>query len=374
MSGHSYPDREGIYTPMEVSDARVAANRANSSHSKGPTSERGKSISRRNSLKHGLTGEGIALPEGDQAEVELRVEALRDELQPQSILGTMLLRKIATCSVRSERAAERENAAIAERVRNAVDVFDEERGFRVDSLLAALFDSPSGAVRNLRRMPEGVDRLLEAWGILRRDLDREGPHRWGAVQMSRAVNLTGVRSERAHDTRIGDLSNALWGEFHGLTAHEGGDLDNEARRNWARVALLELVDAQIAELKAHRGMLDLDRIEQDRREAPIRATFDDSKEAALARRYEADSDRGFYKALKEFRQVEAQLPTRIEATRDLPIPDLADSRMGSFCATTPPDDRERALAFLDAPMAENPPVRGSDGLPLSITRPLPPPV
>jgi hypothetical protein len=192
--------------------------------------------------------------------------------------------------------------------------------------------------------------------------------------MARAVTLIGVRSERAHDTRIGDLSNALWGEFHNLAAHEGGDLDNEARRNWARAALLELVDAQIAELKAHRSTLDLDRIEQDRREAPVRATFDDSKEASLARRYEADSDRGFYKALKEFRQVEAEAKTRIEATPDLPNLDLPDSRMGSFCATTPPTDRERALAFLDAPTAENPTVRGSEGQPVSITRPLPPPV
>jgi hypothetical protein len=321
-----------------------------------------------------LTGEGIVLLEGDQAEVESRFEALRDELQPQSSLGTMLLHKIATLSVRSERAAERENAAIAERVRNAIDEFDEQRGVRVDALIAALFDSPSGAVRNLRRMPEGIDRLLEAWGVLRRDLDREGPHRWGAVQMSRAVTLTGVRSERSHDTRIGDLSNAIWGEFHNLAAHEGGDLDNEARRNWARAALLELVDAQIAELEAHRGTLDLDRIEQDRREAPVRATFDDSKEASLARRYEADSDRGFYKALKEFRQVEAEATTRIEAAPSLPNLDLPDSRMDSFCEASPPADRERALAFLDAPTTENPTVRGSDGRPLSITRPLPPPV
>ena len=168
---------------MEVSDARLTANRANSTLAKGPTSDRGKSISRMNSLKHGLTGEGIVLLEGDQAEVEIRVEALRDELQPQSILGTMLIRKIATFSVRSERAAEREaereNAAIAERVRNAIDEFDEQRGVRVDALVGALFDSPSGAVRNLRRMPEGVDRLLEAWRTLRRDLDREGPHRLG---------------------------------------------------------------------------------------------------------------------------------------------------------------------------------------------------
>jgi hypothetical protein len=48
---------------MEVSEARLAANRANSTRSSGPTSERGKSISRRNSIKHGLTGEGIVLLE-----------------------------------------------------------------------------------------------------------------------------------------------------------------------------------------------------------------------------------------------------------------------------------------------------------------------
>jgi hypothetical protein len=142
----------------------------------------------------------------------------------------------------------------------------------------------------------------------------------------------------------------------------------------ARLALLELVDAQIAELEAHQGTLDLDRIEQDRREAPARATLDDSKQASLARRYEADSDRGFYKALKEFRKIEAQAPTRIEAAPDLLIPDLPDLRMDSFYAATPPANRERALAFLNTPMAENPPVRGSDGLPLSITPPLPPPV
>ena len=363
---------------MEVSAAPVAANRANSTHSKGPTSEHGKSISRRNSLKHGLTGEGIVLPEGDQAEVESRFDALRDELQPQSILGTMLIRKIATFSVRSERAAEREADARTPRLPSGSatpsSVRRGTRRTRRHALIAALFDSPSGAVRNLRRMPEGIDRLLDAWQILRRDLDREGPHRLERVQMARAVTLTGVRSERSHDTRIGDLSNALWGEFHNLTALEGGDLDNEARRNWARAALLELVDAQIAELVAHKGTLDLDRIEQDRREAPARAKFDDSKQASLARRYEADSDRGFYKALKELRQVEAQAPIRIEATPDLPNLDLSDSRMGSFCEATPPSDRERALAFLETPMAENPPVRGSDGRPVSITRPLPPPV
>ncbi len=116
---------------MEISEARLAANRSNSKHARAPVSELGKSTSRRNSMKPGLTGEEIVLLAGDQAEVESRVEALRDERQPQSSLATWLIRKIATLSVRSELAAERENAAIAQRVRNAVDVFDEERGRRV---------------------------------------------------------------------------------------------------------------------------------------------------------------------------------------------------------------------------------------------------
>jgi hypothetical protein len=358
---------------MQVSEARLAANKANSAHSSGPRTSIGKEQSRKNSWKHGLTAEKIPLPEGDQAEVEARVEALRDELQPQSVVGSMLLRKIANFSVRSERAAERENAAIAGRVRNAFHAFDEDRARQVDAHFDALNDSPRGALRNLRRMPEGCDRLIDAWRILRRDLDREGQNCWAGPQLARAANLLGVRHLDAHSTRVGDLSKAIWGDFHRLTADEGADLDETGRRNWARLALLELVDAQIAELEAHQATLDLDRIDQDRQEAPIRATFDDSREACLARRYEADSDRGFYKALKEFRQVEAEAPVRIEPEPVAPIPADPNPRMGSFRETTPPADRERAQAFLDAPMDEEPPIRGTDGLALSSTRPLPPP-
>ena len=244
---------------------------------------------------------------------------------------------------------------------------------RVDALFAALFDDPSGALRNLRRMPEGVDRLLDDWRTLRRDLDREGPHRWGSPQMSRAVNLTGVRSENAHSTRIGDLSSALWGEFHGLTALEGAGLDDQGRRDWARAALLELVDARIAELEAHLGTLDLERIEQDRLEAPTRATFDDSRPASLARRYEADADRGFYKALKEFRQVEAEAQSRVEATPDRSTSELLGSKVGSSRVPTPPPDRERAVAFRDASPTEITPARGVEGSSLNLNgHPSPP--
>ncbi len=203
------------------------------------------------------------------------------------------------------------------------------------------------------------------------------------MQMARAVSLMGVRSERAATTRgSGDLSNALWGEFHGLTALEGGDLDNEGspQTGLASRALLELVDArQIAELvigpqRARSTSIGSSKTAAKHRPEPS-STISEQAAEGLARRYRRPIRiGGFYKALKELRQVEAEAQIRIEPTPDLPIPDLPDSRMGSFCEATPPSDRERALAFLDAPMAENPTVRGSDGKPLSITRPLPPPV
>ena len=338
---------------MEVSEARLVANRANAKRCKGPTSELGKSISRRNSLKHGLTGNGVVVPEGDQAEVERRVDALHAELQPQSDTGSLLIRKIAGLSVRSERAAEQENAQIAERVRDAVHAFDEERGRRVDDLFLALPHDPRAAVRNLRRMPEGVDRMLESWRMLRSHLACKGHHRWGGEHMARAAYLVGATHKDVEDMRLGDLSNAIWGRFEGLTPGDGVGLDDEALREWARFALLEYVDAQVAELEAHRTTLDFDRIAQNRLEAPARATFDDSKEAALARRYEADSDRGFYKALKEFRQVEAEARARNEAEPGPSEGARPESGMDSFREATLPGKVERVLASPEAPKVGN---------------------
>jgi hypothetical protein len=358
---------------MIVSEARKAANIANGKRGKGPVSAEGKAVSRRNSLKHGLSGAGVVLPEGDQAEVERRVEGLTAEMGPSTILGSICVRKIAINSVKSERASERENAEIAKMVRVAVLAYDEERAHLADSLYACLPDDPRGAVRNLRRMPEGVDRMIEGWRALRRRLEYDGPAYWSSVEWARAINLTGVRHEDAGDTRVGELSNAIWGDFRALSKDEGGDLDDDGRRDWARVAMKGLIDARIAELEAHRGTIDLNRIEQDRREAPLRCTFDDSKEAQLARRYEADADRGFYRALKEFRQVEAEAQARIEAESTPATPDPIEARMGSFRETSPPAVSDRPAAHLDTPRPKNPSVRQSGRRPARGKRPLTPP-
>ncbi len=187
MSGHSYLDREGILplrwkSPKPVADSQ----QGQLGHLAKEANIRTRQVDITHELhsSYGLTGEGIVLLEGGSgrgrdprrgpprriaASVDPRHDADSQDRHPS---------RSAPNAAPSVRRSAKNAGRSPSGSRNAVDAFDEERGVRVDALVGALFDSPSGAVRNLRRMPEGIDRLLEAWGVLRRDIDREGPHRW----------------------------------------------------------------------------------------------------------------------------------------------------------------------------------------------------
>ena len=232
---------------MPASEARIKANQANAKKSRGPTSVAGKEKSRRNALKHGLTGAGVVLPEADAAEVERRAIAFEQELEPSGEVGLALVRRAALNSVRMERGADQQTAALTERVR------------RVEAEFVA---------------PEGV----------------------------------------------GD--------------EEAAKLRSEA----ARIAM-----------------------------------FDPSKEATLARKYELAAERGFYRALKELRQVERASNPAEPAVAGR----AAEALMGSFWEDEMTDEEFDALsARLDLPtpswLAQSPnqpPPRGGIDLPITVGRP-----
>ena len=314
---------------MPTSEARILANQQNALLSTGPRTTEGKERSRQNGLKHGLTGRGVALAEDDVAEIERRVVALENEMRPKTSGGVILIRKMATFSVRSERAAGQESAALARRVRHAPEDFDEERYAEADRLFDGLHLDPRSHLRKLRRSPEGVDRMLEAWSELRDDLTRERPS-WTEASLVLAASMTGIREQSARGTRLGALSRAVGGDFAALGDREGGGLGVEARKGWARKALVERIDTEISELEAHRETLDFEMIALDRAESGSRALFDPGKEAMLARRYEAEAHRGYFKALKEFRQVEAEAAALKEAKPDLPPPPAWTPGMASL--------------------------------------------
>ena len=170
---------------MACSEAQMAANQANARRSTGPVSDRGKQISRSNSLKHGLTGEGVVLAAQHEAEVDRLEAAFAADFRPQSPVGKVMIRKMAIVAVRADRSTDQENAAIARNVRNAIGDFDESRYDKADALFDALQQDPRGNLRKLKRMPEGVDRLIAAWIDLRDDLTREGRGSPGPPRTSR---------------------------------------------------------------------------------------------------------------------------------------------------------------------------------------------
>jgi hypothetical protein len=326
---------------MSVSEARLIANRQNAAKSTGPKSLEGKERSRQNSCKHGLSGSGVVVAPEELDEVDRRTDEIQGELKPKSPIGMILVRQMALLSVRMERSARQETAALATRVRHACEQFDEERIAEANRLFESLTENYLTSLRRLRNMPEGVDRLLGAWRRLRDDLTREPKPVWNDGQIETLMTLCGIREADVRNSRIGALAMAVWGHFDWLSPTDGGSLDPSARKLWAKEQLLERIKAEIDELEAHRETLDFETIELDRIEAPDRALFDPSREATLARRYEAQASRGFYKALNEFRQVEAEATERAESA----TPAETAEPLASFRAESRSAPRDPSTVF-----------------------------
>ena len=313
---------------MPATPAQIAASRANGLKSKGPTTAEGKAISRRNALKHGMAGEGVVLPEEDAAEVARRSSAMLDEMRPASEMGRYLVRRVARLTVRVDRCSSQELDAIAYRARHAEAEFDEARIAEVDSIIPMLAREPATMTRKLRSMPEGIDRMIAHLLDLREELNTG---RWDWTHGDKVANLTGRRWMEVPVTRVRALSEAIVGDFQFLNPGEGEGLSRADRIDWARNAMADLIDAEIDMLLEHRETLDLDTIERDRAGAAGRSAFDPSKEAILARRYEAAAERAVYKALNELRRVEAEAaaglaePVAVEAPEESSEPEAPGS-------------------------------------------------
>jgi hypothetical protein len=156
---------------------------------------------------------------------------------------------------------------------------------------------------------------------------------WNGFSFDLFARLMGFAPEDPRMARLKGISQATWGGFAALSGEDGVGLDEAGRKKWACAILLERVDREIAGLEAHRQTLDLETIALDRSGAADVALFDPSREATLARRYEAEARRGFFKALKEFRQAEAEALERAEAAQEA-------EALASSCARPAPEPRE----------------------------------
>ena len=117
-------------------------------------------------------------------------------------------------------------------------------------------------------MPEGIDRMLEAWEALFEDLTHGDGSRWTDEHRITAVRLTGRRAGGFGIARAEALALAVSGDFSLLKRADGEGLAPEARSDWARLELADLIVAEAAKLQERRDALDFEAIEADRGGCP----------------------------------------------------------------------------------------------------------
>src|SRR5690349_24213647 len=84
-----------------ISEAKLAANRANAQLSTGPKTGEGKVSVSLNAVKTALTGRTVLLPSDDAAEYERHIRAYEDELKPVGQRESDLVNDCANCAIAS---------------------------------------------------------------------------------------------------------------------------------------------------------------------------------------------------------------------------------------------------------------------------------
>src|SRR5580704_8869920 len=130
-------------------DRQRLANQQNACKSTGPTSIEGKKRSRRNALKHGLTGSGKVLSRSDDRKLRKTLKAWRAHLQPIDVLEDCLVARAALAKVRLERCVEHDLAAVARRKHRATKRWDVRRRKAVDQGVVLVKTAPEKAAAQL---------------------------------------------------------------------------------------------------------------------------------------------------------------------------------------------------------------------------------
>ena len=319
---------------MPCSEARINANRMNAQHSTGPKSDEGKEASRRNSLKHGLTGAGVVIPAEDEAEVAAIARDLEAEFStPGLASGRVMARLAATLAVRFERSVHHEAAVTADRVRNAVEVFDEDRQAAAEQLLATIADNPTTNARRLRRTPEGIDLLTEVLTDLRWAAAADAGATWSLDLAERFDLLTGRRLGAITPSPCRTLSDLL---LHTDAAQLDADVSLEELLAHVAAQLVALIDAELADLAEIRADLNHDAIALSRAQAPERARVGDDPACLRARKYAESTQRALIRTLDDLRRLSR--PTSTPAAR------RSGPSLGSFFPTpaVPPQPVNRS--------------------------------
>ena len=302
---------------MAVSEAKIAANRANAQKSTGPKTEAGKRRSRVNALKHGLCAT-VLVPESLEL-IRSRALEMFDSLAPQDEYQAWLSSRVALLTIRVDRSERMERRARDKVCLKALLTWDLDREVEVERLGGKLSGRPEEVSRELRRTRHGCEWLIRRWSMLAHAADANKG--WTDDQTRLAFDLLGTPLAFREGNRPG-----LELDGPGRSADPALDPAAVARR---QVEALELQRDELA---------DLDEVERHLAETDL--SHDADVECRRLRRYESRLHR-------EIRWSIAQLESRAFERRTRP-----DLRPGCESEDVAEADRDPDAAPEPAPKPE----------------------
>jgi hypothetical protein len=345
---------------IPISQKRIDANRRNAQKSTGPRTPEGKSRSRFNGLKHGLTATVPVLPGEDPAAFQARLDAMIESCAPKNQVEIELLERVAATTWSLERATRAETAQLSHMIRNhgiEKERSEQEQAVAIGQRLLwaargpwqlyphhehtgshwetrtswspdpADPHNPALLILRLEGTVAGCRWLLDRWAELRARL--EPGELWTASDQFKAIRLLGKQPLDAVDdpevTQIVLASAKLSGQRDDTEAfadiqcelHDGSDereiyLEELEKRPLSK---LEPRDADHARqvlaalVFRHTSRLELllarnqEIAQADSADAPDRLAFDPSPEGEKLRRYVLSAARLVNQTVKTFLSV-----------------------------------------------------------------------
>ncbi len=210
-----------------ATEAQILANQRNSRLSRGPTTERGKTVSSQNARKHGLRAAREQILRGEGMRYEERKRKWMSELDPRTDREEYLAHDQVLTSMMIDRV----RAAHIEKVTTDIEEADEREEDDVDQLAERLYfnragsaatlgclchgrgkdltsfsgksvdaDKPSVLVKAIASSARGCRWLLKEWMGLKERL--EGSRFWQSIDRFQAIRLLGKQPVDAGKVRI----------------------------------------------------------------------------------------------------------------------------------------------------------------------------
>jgi hypothetical protein len=155
-------EQNTVETQSIVSEAKLAANRANAQLSTGPRSAEGKAISSMNAVKTGLTGRTVLLPSDDAEAYRQHIAAYENEFKPAGLRECELVQSLADIQWRLQRIPGLEMAIYARGRDEFAEQFEDfdpaARSARMDLETFIQYQKP---LRNLQLQEGRLQRQRE---------------------------------------------------------------------------------------------------------------------------------------------------------------------------------------------------------------------